>query len=333
MADADDPVDAPETLSRAAHRQALDASAGAGGFLRDVGESHLALMRRSGPNLLVSFEDLDAVRSSPGGLPWSAGPARKRNYSTLTIMADGRTWFRDRKLFDFFDELTDDGFFDEFDTVVFAGGGIGAYAAGAFSVASPGALVFLAQPYATLDRDVTPWEHRFRSSRAMSFGPRYGNAADLIDAAAKVFVVTDPTRATDAMHASLFRGDHVIRLPAAHAGGDIWGALARIGILDRLVAMAGNDALDTNGFAELWRRRRNDADYLAGLMRKLDRTDRPWLQALLAGHILHHQGDNPAARRRLNDALARLAERGRDAPPGLSPTRPDGGTAMLLAGE
>jgi hypothetical protein len=42
----------------------------------------------------------------------------------------------------------DDGFFDEFEQVIFYGSGSSGYAAAAFSVAAPGATVIAVQPQA-----------------------------------------------------------------------------------------------------------------------------------------------------------------------------------------
>lgn len=313
------------------HRRLLTDYVGADGTIEDIGESHLSLFRPGGNTLLVEFDEMHAIRSREGGLPWGAGLARKRGYATLTIAARGATWFRDSQLHDHFDGLTDDGLFDDYDTVIFAGGGMAAYGAAAFSVAAPGAVVFLAQPYATLDRDVTPWEDRFRTARRLSFGPRYGNAAQMIDAAVRVYVVTDPTRPLDAMHASLFQGRHVTRLPAPHAGPDIWGQLQSLGILDRLVAGA-EGRLSRLRFAQLWRARHSDPVWLNRVLRKLDGMDRPWLTAVWAGAMLRRE-DSPMARRRLNAALSALADQGRDAPAGLRPQPVERAERMLLAGE
>lgn len=328
--------DAPRSaLSRAEHRDVLLAAAGPGGSLRRIGDDHLALHRPGGARgagtLGVTFEALDVTRARIGGLPFSTGFAQKRGCATLDIMAEGRTWFRDPALHAAFDGHTDDGFFDGFDRVLFAGGAMGAYGAAAFSVACPGATLLLMQLYASLARDVAPWERRFRSAWALDFESRYGNAARMIDAASRVYLVTDPWEAADATHASLFQGDHVVRLPAAHAGADIQGRLEAIGILDRLLAGAESGVLTPMRFAQLWRGRRRDADWLAGLMRKVDRADRPWLQAMVAGHVLRHV-DDPASRRRLDAALARLAEDGRGAPASPVPDLPEAARS-LLAGE
>ncbi|WP_179379521.1 phosphoadenosine phosphosulfate reductase [Jannaschia marina] len=319
-------------FSRADHRDALLAAAGDVGYLRQLGDDHLALFRPGGDTLVVSFEALDTTRARADGLPLSTAIARKRGWATLDIMAEGRTWFRDDAVHDFFDTLTDDGFFDDYDDVLFVGGGMGAYGAAAHSVAAPGATVFLMQPYATLDRDVAPWERRFRAAWALPFGPRYGNAARMIDAAARVYLVTDPTETRDAMHASLFDGDHVTRLVAPHAGSDIQARLEEIGILRRLLAGAQTGNLTPQRFAQLWRARRQNPGWLMGLLRKTDRLDRPWLSALVAGHMVR-KGAGPAARRRLNDALSRLASAGREAPGDLEPAPVKAPDRQLLAGE
>ena len=311
---------------------ALAGMAGKEGWLRPLGARHHALFRPGGDTLLVEFEGLGRLHKREGHVPASTGLARKRGWSTLTLICQGRTWFRDPEVIAFFDEMTDEGFFDGFDRVVFAGAGIRGYAAAAFSVAAPGAVVFLVSPMATLDRDITPWESRFRSDRKLSFGPRYGYAPGMLDAAEKVFVISDPTETLDSMHASLFRGPHVVHLPAPHGGANLEPRLEAMGIYDRLVAGAEAGALTPLRWAQLWRARHRDPVWLTNVMRKIDGMNRPWLQAVFNGAMLDATGA-PAARRRLNDALAQLETQGRPAPAGRRPTAPAERPRMLLAGE
>ena len=308
----------------------LREKAGGTDQLTELGARHLALLRPNGSTLLVEFEALAPVLRRDGRQP-SDALHDEHGWSVLTLLSQGRTWFRDSAVFDFFDSLTDDGFFDEFDRVIFAGAGVRGYAAASFSVAAPGATVFLAGPYATLDPADAPWERRFRSDRAIPFGPRYGYAPDMIDAAERVYVVSDPTEGADAMHASLFRGPHVTRLRAAHAGPRLGARLEAMGILAPLLREAAAGTLTPLRFAELWRARHEDAVWLANVLRKLDMARRPWLQAVFAGGMLDKTGD-PVARRRLNDALARLDEAGIAPPAGREP-RPAAPGRMLLAGE
>ena len=296
-------------MTREDHREALLRAAGGAGSLGQVGDEHVVLRRPGEGLLLVTFGTLDAARARPGGLPLGATLARSRGWATLDVLADGRTWFRDAALHDLFDALGDDGAFERHDRVLFAGGGMGGYGAAAFALAAPGAAILAVQPYATLDRDVAPWERRFRAARALPFRDRYGDATRGAEAAARVWLVTDPTEAADAMHASLFRGDHVVRLPAPHAGADVLGRLERAGLLDPMLATAADGTLDPAGFARLWRARRDDADWVASLLRKTEGMDRPALAARVAGHMVRHGGGAPA-QRRLDAALARMAERG-----------------------
>ncbi|KIT18154.1 hypothetical protein [Jannaschia aquimarina] len=286
-----------------------------GGWVRDIGPEHIACLQpgigEGAATLLVSFEMMDATLAR--GRVWPERLAERRGWSTLTILSRGRSFYRDPALAHLFDEMTDEGDFDDYDQVIFMGGGTGGYAAAAYSVAAPGAMVIAIAPLATLDRSVAPWERRFRSAWSLDWTTRYGFAPDMIDAASQVFVISDPTEAFDSMHASLFRGSHVAHLRATHAGPDLAERLEAIGILDRLVAGAASGSLTPLRFAQLWRGRRRDRVWLARVMRKLDRLDRPWLSALFARHVTERH-DLPAFRRRLATARAQLLAEGRDLP-------------------
>jgi len=108
------------------------------------------------------------------------------------MISDGDTWFRDPQIFNFFDRLIDDGFFEEFDNVVFYGVGPCGYAASTFSVAAPGSTVVVVQPQATLDPRMTEWDDRFKHMRNTSFTNRFGYAPDMLDACAQAYVLYDP---------------------------------------------------------------------------------------------------------------------------------------------
>lgn len=304
-------------MTRAAHRAAL---AAADGELRQVGDEHIVLTRPPSSGigagtLLVTFDTLDAARARPGGLPIGSALAQAHGWATLDVLADGPTWFRCKALHDRFDALADEGMFDAFGRVVFAGGGMGGYGAAAFCIAAPGATVLAVQPRATLARDVAPWERRFRDAWALDWSGRYADASRLIESAGLAWIVADPGEVADAMHASLFRGPHVIRLPAPQGGRDLIGRIERAGILDHLIADAADGVLDPARFARLWRARRRDPGWLTGLLRATEHRDRPWLAAIVAARAVS-EGRGIAAARRRDAALSRLAERGQRAPSG-----------------
>ena len=65
----------------------------------------------------------------------------RAQWSSLSILSEGESWFRENRIYGYFDRLIDDGFFEDFQTVVFHGSQAAGYAACAFSVAAPGATV------------------------------------------------------------------------------------------------------------------------------------------------------------------------------------------------
>ena len=66
------------------------------------------------------------------------GAVERREWSFLSLIADGATWFRDAALHRFFDRLIDEDFFESFDRVIFLGAGpMCGYAAAAYSRRRP----------------------------------------------------------------------------------------------------------------------------------------------------------------------------------------------------
>lgn len=59
---------------------------------------------------------------------------KTRQWSSLSLISEGDTWFRDPAVYRYFDRLVDDRFFEGFDEVLFFGAGPCGYAAAAFSV-------------------------------------------------------------------------------------------------------------------------------------------------------------------------------------------------------
>ncbi len=129
------------------------------GYFEPVGPDHSAIfIDRSPAVLVVSFEELDQVRlANPAGHPIGFQLAADRDWSHLCLLAHGDTWYCDRSVYGYFDRLVDDGFFEDFDRVVFYGSEMGAYGATAFSVAAPGATVLAIQPAASLNATRCPW--------------------------------------------------------------------------------------------------------------------------------------------------------------------------------
>lgn len=315
MNELDAPQEAPEGTDRVEHavsgRDAwaamMDRASEDAGYFEPLGDHHWAFFHDDAPTLLVTFEKLDAVMARPGQMPLGHDIARGRGWSHLCLIADGETWYRDKRVYGYFDRLVDDSFFEDFDKVIFMGDGAEGYAAAAFSVAAPGCTVLVTSPRATQEPALTGWDKRATKARRLDFRSRYGYAPDMLDGAAQAFVVYDPFVREDAMHAALFRDSHVTLLRAPRIGARVDWAMSHMQLIEPLVDAAASGTLDTLSFARLWRARRNFGPYLRQLLSELEAANRTGLQIKLCRGVTNRL-NAPRFRKRLTDLLAEQAE-------------------------
>lgn len=303
-------------LSQTDWRARLSVLAEDGGAYHDLGKRHFAtyIARPRKDVLIVTFETVQGIRSlSPNAMPFGADMVLAQGWSHLCVISDGDTWFRAPEVYALFDDLIDDGFFEEFDHVLFYGAGPCGYAASAFSVSAPGATVVAIQPQATLDPRMTEWDPRFTEMRRLNFTDRFGYAPDMMDAAQRGFVIYDPHQELDAMHAALFARPNVTRLRMPFMGSALQTQLIDMDILYPLLSLAGQGNLTEAAFFEHFRARRNNPAYLRALMMRLDADDRPYLNWLLCRNVTRRM-HAPKFRRRL-DLLEQAAEAGEFKPP------------------
>ena len=258
-----------EGLGKAEWLAELTAIADEHGYFQPLGKSHFAAFVENGTTLLVTFERIADMRAR-GAQPMGWRMVRENGWSHLVIACEGYTWFRDRKVYGYFDRLIDDGFFEDFEKVVFYGAGDCGYAAAAFSVAAPGAVVVAVCPQATLDPEMAIWDDRYQGMRRTSFTDRYGYAPDMLDAADAAWVIYDPCQTLDAMHAALFRRKNVTLLRARRMGESPDADMLRMQVLYRVLEKAATGRLDLAAFARLMRTRRNYPPYLRALLAELE---------------------------------------------------------------
>ncbi|WP_080458070.1 phosphoadenosine phosphosulfate reductase [Roseovarius sp. A-2] len=288
-----------------------DTLAGDDGYCQPLGDRHAALLIERKPTLLVTFENfnrLSDTSNSAQPLGWSL--AKARGWSHLCLLGNGATWFRDARVYGYFDRLVDDGFFDEFEQVIFYGAGPCGYAAAAFSVAAPGAKVVMLSPQATLDPRVAEWDDRYLNMRRTSFTDRYGYAPDMLDAARTAVLLYDPDVELDAMHAALFTRANVMKFRTRFLGYQIEQSLARMGLIAHVIGALSEDHLTPLALARMWRARRDETPYLANVMRRLVADERDRLTILHCRNALSRRVGGPRFRKALAMAEARLEERG-----------------------
>ncbi|MBR9763730.1 MAG: phosphoadenosine phosphosulfate reductase [Rhodobacteraceae bacterium] len=291
-----------EGLSKSDWLARLSGIARARGAFRSLDRAHFAAYIEGNGTLLVTFETQAGIQGlTEEGQPMGWRMVREEGWSHLCLVSDGDTWFRAPEVYDYIDELIDDGFFEQFDRVLFFGAGPCAYAACAYSVAAPGALVLAIQPQATLNPTLTEWDERFREQRRLDFTSRYGYAPDMLDACARAWVLYDPVERLDAMHAALFARPNVTLFRLRHLGGALQGSLLRMGMLHTLLRLAGEGRLDAKVFATLYRRRRRYPPYLRNLLTALEVEERELLIQALCRNVTARM-NLPRFRRRLRDA-------------------------------
>ena len=273
-------------LSKKNWLQAVTTISEAGGYFEPLGRRHFAAFIESSSTLLVPFETVQGMQAlSDNAQPLGWEMVRDHKWSHLCLASDGDTWFRDPAVFGYFDGLIDNGFFDEFDQVIFYGAGPCGYAACAFSVAAPGASVLAIQPQATLDPRVTEWDERFTDFRRTDFTNRYGYAPDMLDAAKQAYVLYDPYQRLDAMHAALFTRTNVTKFRMPLMGEALQTDLLELDQMSDLLTHIATDTLSPQEFARLFRARRDYPPYLRNVMAHLDRAEREELLEILCTNV------------------------------------------------
>ncbi|MBT0956361.1 phosphoadenosine phosphosulfate reductase [Alphaproteobacteria bacterium KMM 3653] len=304
----------PRKSARADWLKMMDAFGAEQGSHVRLGAGHGALFTQDGETLIVTFETAASIRAGDGAkLPWGLEIAGKSGASQLCLYAETDPFFRNEKVYGFFDRLIDAGFFDAFDKVVFYGAGPCGYAAAAYSIAAPEADLVLVSPLATLDRARTEWDCRFPEMQRADFTSRYGYAPDMAESAANIWLIYDPRVSLDAMHAGLFKGPNLRPLRCRYLGTTAEQDLKSMGILGQIIGIAARGKLTTQRFYDLFRRRHRNGPYLLRILAEIKRDERPWLQGVFARAALENSGGG-----RLTNALAeaeeQLAAEGRSLP-------------------
>lgn len=270
------------------------------GSWEDISKDHAILRHGSGNRLLVTFEFVDdIIAHRKNALPMGLEYSQIMGWTCLTVLARSRTWFRDPVLYARFDDMVDDGFFEQFESVLFYGSKMGGYGAAAFSVSAPGAYLVAIQPHATLDPRVTEWDRRYTSKRRLDFTSRYGFAPDMVEAAHTASIIYDPDEDMDAMHASLFTRPNVQKLRTRWMGPDVASMLEDADILRPVIAKAIKGRLSRADFAHLYRRRQNCLPYLRNLLTEVEDRGRKDFTAKICRSIVGSGRSGPRIRRKL----------------------------------
>ncbi len=269
-------AETPKTERAKIWRETLLGIASEKGFFEDVGAMHKAIFIPAegdkGKTLVVVFDNLDDARQDPERLPWAVDFISAQGWSSLGFMAHGPTWYRDEAVFDFFDRMTAEGFFERFERVVFFGTSMGGYAACAFSAAVPGATVVAINPQSTLSRDYASWERRFRPAWRQDYSSRYGFAPDMVKTAEKVWLFYDSSIRGDAAHVALFQGDNITKIRCPFMGHGMLTVWRDMGVLKPIVSSCINGEATRQSVTLLLRERHKSLAYKRLVSTHLEKT-------------------------------------------------------------
>lgn len=279
--------------------------------LDPLGPDHAAYFVDGDDTLIVGFQHWSpAAQLAFPRAPTILDCAAARGWSCLVLLTRRADWFRAPIVAEYFDAQTDSGFFDSFRRVIFTGSGMGGYAACAYSAAAPGSRVLAVAPQATLDPAIAGWDDRFPAARRLDFTSRFGFAPSMLDAAEHAYILVDPRRALDAMHASLFSRPNVSTLHLPDLGDNTMSGLMGLGVLDGLMDHAVAGSLSVEACARLMRARRMDVDWVARRVQTCLNKHQPARALRVALHALAHtpgpqaEGLVQIARRALRATLA-----------------------------
>ena len=276
-----------KSLAPGAWIKAMTDLGDAHGYFAHLGDRHMVTFMDAGPKLLVTFEDAENIRTGQAdGAPAGFKFVRNEGWSHLAVMSAGQSWFREDDVIQHFDRLTDDGFFDDFDQVLFTGDDAAAYAAAAFSVAAPGARLLLTRPQATQDPRKVAFDRRHLAQRRVDFTSRYGYAPEMIEAAQHAYVAFDPYQRMDAIHAALFARDNTTMLRCGGFGANVKPTFRAMGIEDDLVRHAMDGTLDDAKFYAMMRARKDQVSYRRNLVNLAQKNGHPRLAATLCANQL-----------------------------------------------
>lgn len=294
-------------------------SAALSDFAYALDADHFIRFERRGPRLLVSFE-----AAADDSLPLAQrrsrldALAREQDWSVLSLVSQGMTWFRSPEVVTFFDALVDGTLLDQFDDLLFYGAGSGGHAALSYALTAPGARVLALSPQVALGPEAAEWDDRFKAARKVECNNRYLPVPANLAAARAVYLAYDAGLDEDRRHAALVTGPGVVPLPCRNLGADLEEALIDFGVLDDVVADAMCGRLDRQRFYTMIRARRDNPTYLRRIVSRLIETERPLLEALVVRNVAERTGRNRYARR--FDKLAeRLRARGIAVPPSRNP--------------
>ncbi len=251
------PASVSDTLVHDRFDEARAFAAKTHGFLWEGPENAVLFAPRS-KRLVVVFDNISNVREEGPRWPWGFKVVWKdMGCSVLGVMGTQRNWFRHDFVHDAFESLRDQGFFEQFDEVLFYGASMGGYGALVYSQCAPGANVLAIAPQSTLNRDILPRDNRWGWTAKLDWKGRFNDAANVLQKAGTTTIISDPYFEPDREQVSRIKGDRITHLKTPFMGHQLPNAFVLMGMLKPLLFAAADNSLTPALFYKLFRNRRD----------------------------------------------------------------------------
>lgn len=238
------------------------------GFFSRISTRHMALFVEEGETLVLSFDRAERLwDQGDSGVPLGFECVTALEYSLLSIIAIGRTWFRDDAVETLLKDLSDDDFFASYkDVLIVATGADCGHAAARAAKYTPGAKVMLSRPVAAISATDAPFETRFKGARRINPDMPPPQGPEALQNAACTYILYDPAHRMEAAQAALFRAPGTTRIGLPHTGPALDRAVARGEALVSLTWHLQNGTLTAQQTRKILRPiLRRDPGYLARL--------------------------------------------------------------------
>ena len=278
------------------------------GFLWEGPENALMFAPRS-KRLVVVFDNISNVREEGQRWPWAFKVCwQEMGCSVLGVMGTQRNWYRHDFVHDSFEALRDQGFFEQFDEVLFYGASMGGFGALVYSQCAPGANVLAIAPQSTLDRKILPRDDRWGWTAKLDWSGRFNDAADVLKTAGNTTIISDPYFEPDVDQITRIRGERLTHLKTPFMGHQLPNAFVVMGILKPLLYAGVNDNLTPELFYKLFRNRRDLPRFQHDILMEAERRGKVKSAIRVCEYTLKKRNAKNIARslERLKDELAAM---------------------------
>ncbi|WP_131802575.1 alpha/beta hydrolase family protein [Yoonia litorea] len=277
---------------------------------RVIGKSSYLWFEPRSPVLVVSFDNLATLDDPYPRMPWIARQVADLGFSILGVQSRRKDWFRGTDADHLIQTLSDQGFFQTFETVVFIGASMGAFAALNYAPLVSGARVLALSPQSTMNKRIAPFETRFPWAVKNSdwTEPAFIDAADAIPDIPSVTIVFDPFDATDKQHAMRMRGPHVQLAPVPNSTHEAVRTVMKAGAFDAMLLEFIEKGKLGSDFWNAMRQRKTVRKWARAFVSNLSQSHHPTMALRVYDHLIERDRYHFAmqARRELLEAHPEL---------------------------